>query len=108
VTAPGTTNQFAAFEEESARALCAAGFDAFVCSSESTLKGGVSVRLGAHDQRIEWASNRSDVAPKGYFFSSYDHTFVLHAGRVTCVEDAARLQGFVAKLVERSVVAAFA
>ena len=100
--------QFAAAEEESVRALRAAGFDAFICSSDSTLKGGVSVRIGARDPRIQWVSNRADVPPKGYFFSSYGHTFVLHAGRVCSTDDVERIRGFVTELVARSDAAAAA
>lgn len=100
--------QFAATEEESVHALRAAGFDAFVCTSDSTLKGGVSVRIGTRDPRIQWVSKRADVAPKGYFFSSYDHAFVLHAGRVCSTDDVERLRGFVMELVARSDAAAAA
>lgn len=101
-------DQFAAAEEECVSALRAAGFDAFVCTSDSTLKGGVSVRVGVRDPRIPWVSTRSDIAPKGYFFSSYDHTFVLHAGRIFCTDDVERIRGFVADLVAKSGVASVA
>jgi hypothetical protein len=95
-------SHIAAAEEHSARALRAAGFDAFVCGSESALKGGVSVRISARDPRIEWTSTRSDVAPKGYFFSCYDHTFLLHAGRAFDAQGVERVNGFVAELVARA------
>ena len=99
---------FAAMEEESVRVLRTAGFDAFVCGSDSTLKGGVSVRVGARDPRFQWVSNRTDVAPEGYFFSSYDNSFVLHAGRACSLDDVERIRGFVKELVARSDAAAAA
>ena len=101
-------NQFAAIEMEAVHALCAVGFDALFCSSESALKGGVSVRVGARDPRLQWTSNRADAAPVGHFYSSYDHTFVLHAGRVVGAHDVPRLQDFVSALVVHSDIAAVA
>ena len=90
-------------EADLANALRGAGWDAFVSSDPSTMRGGVSVHVTTQDPRLQWTSlNRKDRAPVGHFFTQNGSTFILHAGRVTDLDDVQRVRAFVAALLARS------
>ena len=88
--------------ESAVRMLRESGFDAFLCSSAASLKGGVSVRVAKHDPHVSWTAGRAEVAPVGCYYSSYGDSFVIHAGRVETGDDLQRLQDFVASLTLRA------
>jgi hypothetical protein len=86
-------------ESTAALTLRDAGFDAFVSDSESSVKGGVCVRMNRFDSRIQWSGLADEVAPLDYAFTEQSGRFILHAGRVGADGAMGQLSAFVASLL---------
>lgn len=86
-------------ESDAVHSLRAAGFDAFITGSDSSLRGGVAVRVTELDARVDWTSTRSAPAPVDHNYSTYAGGVILHGGRAACDESAWRLADFVQRLI---------
>lgn len=86
-------------ESDAVHSLRAAGFDAFITGNDSSLRGGVAVRVIERDARVDWTATRSAPAPVGHNYSTYAGGIILHGGRAACDESARRLADFVSRLI---------